>query len=72
QHYSTAPNGRGDLLQLVGFAGRTNASVSVRMPRASRSAVMHVPEAEISSRLEPVKVDGRQEYHLPSFSSSRF
>ena len=69
EHYSVAPGGRGELLQLVGFTGRNNDSVSVVVARPSVSAAMYTPEREAPTILKPEKVDGRLEYHLPSFSS---
>lgn len=69
QHYSTAPSGRGSLLQLVGFTGRANTTVSVRFSQVSGFAMMYVPEAQTPTRLEPEKVDGRPEFHLPAFTS---
>jgi hypothetical protein len=69
EHYSVAPGGRGELLQLVGFTGRNNDSVSVVVARPSVSAAMYTPEREVPTILKPEKVDGRLEYHLPSFSS---
>jgi hypothetical protein len=69
EHYSVAPGGKSELLQLVGFTGRSNASVSVAMTRPSVSAAMYVPEQEAPTMMKPEKVDGRLEYHLPSFSS---
>jgi hypothetical protein len=69
EHYSVAPGGRSELLQLVGFTGRNNNSVSIAMARPSSSAALYVPEQETPTTLKPEKVDGRMEYHLPSFSS---
>jgi len=69
EHYSVAPGGRSELLQLVGFTGRGSDSVSVAVVRPSASAAMYVPEQEAPTILKPEKVDGRLEYHLPSFSS---
>lgn len=69
EHYSVTPGGRSELLQLVGFTGRNNNSVSIAMARPSSSAALYVPEQETPTTLKPEKVDGRMEYHLPSFSS---
>jgi hypothetical protein len=69
EHYSVAPGGKSELLQLVGFTGRNNASVSIAMARPSVSAAMYVPEQEAPTIMKPERVDGRLEYHLPSFSS---
>ena len=69
EHYSVAPGGQSELLQLVGFTGRSTDSVSVQVIRPSASAAMYVPEQEAPSILKPETVDGRQEYHLPPFSS---
>jgi hypothetical protein len=69
EHYSVAPGGRSELLQLVGFTGRSTDSVSIAVARPFASAAMYVPEQEAPVILKPEKVDGRQEYHLPSFLS---
>ena len=69
EHYSVAPGGRTELLQLVGFTGRGNPSVSVVPARPSTTAAMYVPESETPTILKAVRVDGRPEYHLPTFSS---
>ena len=69
EHYSVAPGGRSELLQLVGFTGRSTDSVSLAVARPSASAAMYVPEQEAPTILKPEKVDGRLEYHLPSFSN---
>jgi hypothetical protein len=42
--------------------------VSLAVARPSASAAMYVPEQEAPTILKPEKVDGRLEYHLPSFS----
>ena len=67
EHYSVAPGGRSELLQLVGFTGRATDSVSIAVVRPSASAAMYVPEQEAPTILKPEKVDGQLEYHLPSF-----
>lgn len=66
EHYSSAPGGRGALLQLVGFTGRVNPSVAVAPARPWRSATLHTIGS--TAALEPVTVDGRSEFHLPPFS----
>jgi hypothetical protein len=43
--------------------------VSIAVARPFASAAMYVPEQEAPVILKPEKVDGRQEYHLPSFLS---
>ena len=63
------PGGRSELLQLVGFTGRSTDSVSLAVARPSASAAMYVPEQEAPTILKPEKVDGRLEYHLPAFSN---
>jgi hypothetical protein len=68
EHYSLAPDGRGALLQLVGFTSRPNESLSLVVERRWRSASMHVIGAEGPARLEPQEVEGNLEYHLPPFS----
>jgi len=67
EHYSLAPDGRA-LLQLVGFTGRPNESLSVVVERRWRSASMYTVGAEAPAALEPVEVEGNLEYHLPPFS----
>ena len=68
EHYSVAPDGQRALLQLVGFTSRPNQSVSLAMARPWRGAAMHVIGKETPTMLEPVKVEGRMEFHLPTFS----
>jgi len=68
EHYSIAPDGRGALLQLVAFAGRTNESVSLAAARPWRSAQMHTIARDLPVILEPVAVEGTAEFHLPAFS----
>jgi hypothetical protein len=67
-HYSVAPDTRATVLQLVGFTGRPNESVTVAVKQPSRGATMYAPEWERPRMLEPVRVEGRTEYHLPEFS----
>jgi hypothetical protein len=68
QHYSKAVNGQAALLQLVGFTGRNNSSVSVRFAHETRSALWHVPGTDAPAPMKPVAVDGHMEYQLPPFS----
>jgi hypothetical protein len=66
EHYSVAPGGKSSLLQLVGFTGRPSGSVSVAPARPWRSATLHTFGSG-PTVLRPVMVDGRAEFHLPSF-----
>jgi hypothetical protein len=66
-HYSVARSGGAALLQLVSFASHYSESVSVAAPRW-RAARMHTMEAEQPATLEPIKVEGQTEFHLPRFS----
>jgi hypothetical protein len=68
EHYSMAPDGRAALLQLVGFTSRPNESVSMASARPWRSAALYTIGSGAPAALEPVKVQGRPEYHLPAFS----
>jgi hypothetical protein len=68
EHYSVAPAGPSELLQLVGFTGRNNESVSIATARPSRSAALYVPDSDAPTILQPLQVEGRLEYHLPPFS----
>lgn len=73
-HYSVAPSGKDSLIQLVSFAGSRGLrgggganDVTIRIPAQHRSVTIHrldtAPEP-----LQPVKEDGRIEYHLPQFA----
>ena len=68
RHYSVNPDSRAALLQLVAFASRPNESVSVAPARPFRSAAMYTIGRDAPVPLEPVKVEGRMELHLPAFS----
>jgi len=68
EHYSVAPEGRGALLQFVAFTSRPTESVSVAPAKAWRSAAMHTIGSDAPAILEPAKVEGRMEFHLPPFS----
>lgn len=68
EHYSEATDGRAALLQLVGFTGRPNESVSFIPNRPWRSANLHTIGSDSATLLEPVQVEGRPEFHLPAFS----
>jgi hypothetical protein len=68
EHYSVAPDGQGALLQLVGFTSRSNESVSLALARPWRAVAMYVIGTEAPTILEPVKVEGQMELHLPAFS----
>jgi hypothetical protein len=68
QHYSVAPDGRASLLQLVGFTGRPNQSVSIAPARPWRSAALYTIGCSAPAVLEPIQVEGRPEFHLPAFS----
>ncbi|HYW44298.1 MAG TPA: hypothetical protein VE959_15660 [Bryobacteraceae bacterium] len=67
-HYSAAPDGRAALLQLVGFTGRPNESVSLAAARPWRSAALYTIGTDQPAMLEPVRVEGRMEFHLPPFA----
>jgi hypothetical protein len=73
-HYSVAPNNKDSLIQLVNFAGSRGLrgggganDVAIRIPAQHRSVTIHrldmAPEP-----LQPVKEDGRIEYHVPQFA----
>lgn len=68
EHYSESPDGRAAVLQLVGFSNRPYDSVSVVPARPWRTASLYVPGDGGPTGLQPVKVDGKVEYHLPAFS----
>jgi hypothetical protein len=68
EHYSVAPDGKKALLQLVAFASRPNESVSMVPARPWRSAAVYTMAQEAPVMLEPVKVEGRLEFHLPAFA----
>ena len=68
EHYSVAVDGSRELLQLVSFTSRPNASVSLALARPWRSIAMYVIGAGSPATLAPVKVEGRMELHLPAFS----
>jgi hypothetical protein len=68
EHYSAAPDARSALLQLVGFTSRPYQSVSVAPAKAARQAAMYTLGSDQPAMLEPVRVEGRLEFHLPAFS----
>jgi hypothetical protein len=68
EHFSTAPDGRTALLQLVGFTSRPTESVSMAPAGPWRSAALYTLGSNVPAVLEPVKVDGRPEFRLPAFS----
>jgi hypothetical protein len=68
EHFSVAPDGRSGLLQLVGFTSRPNESVSLASARPWRSAALYTLASGAPVVLDPVKVQGRDEFHLPDFS----
>jgi hypothetical protein len=68
EHYAESPDGRAAVLQLVGFSSRPYDSVSLVPARPWRTASLYVPGGGGPTGLEPVKVDGKVEYHLPAFS----
>jgi hypothetical protein len=68
EHYSIAPDGGAALLQLVGFTSRPKDSVSMASGRPWRSAKLYTIGSGAPAVLEPVKVQGRPEFHLPAFS----
>jgi len=53
---------------LVGFTSRPNESVSMAPARPWRSAALYTIGSGAPAVLEPVKVQGRSEFHLPAFS----
>jgi len=67
EHYSESADTKAAVLQLVGFSNRPYDSVSIATARPWRTASLYVPGGA-SVGLEPVRVDGRLEYHLPPFS----
>lgn len=66
EHYSVAPGGHSALLQLVAFTSRPTLPVAVAPARPWQSATLHTIDS--STTLKPVTLDGRLEFHLPSFS----
>jgi hypothetical protein len=68
EHYSVAPDGGRAVLQLVGFTSRPNESVSAALTRPWHSAAMYAMGSNTPAMLEPMKVEGRLEIQLPSFS----
>jgi hypothetical protein len=68
EHYAESPDGRAAVLQLVGFSSRPYDSVSLVPARPWRTASLYVPGGGGPTGLEPVKVDGKVEYHLSAFS----
>jgi hypothetical protein len=68
-HYAVRSGSAGALLQLVSFASRANASVTVAGERAWRSAKMHVIGSETPTALEPRKVESLTEFNLPVFTN---
>jgi hypothetical protein len=68
EHYSVAPDGRSDLLQLVGFTSRPYEAVSLALTKPKRQAALYTIGAEQPAIVEPKRVEGRMEIHLPPFS----
>jgi hypothetical protein len=68
ENYSVSEDGSRALLQLVSFTSRPNAAVSLALSRVWRSIAMYVIGTGAPIMLEPVKVEGRMELHLPAFS----
>lgn len=68
-HYSTAPQDHAALLQLVSFTTRPSNSVSLIPAVQWKSALMHTLASDSAAQLEPEKVEGRMEFHLPAFSN---
>jgi hypothetical protein len=68
EHYSTPAGGRAALLQLVSFTSRPKESVSMIPARPWRSAAFYTLGSATPATLEPVRVQGRPEFHLPAFS----
>lgn len=68
EHYSVAPEGRAALLQLVGFTSQPYQAVSLAVAHPRRVAALYTIGAEQPTLLEPKRVEGRLEFHLPAFS----
>ena len=68
-HYALAPAGRAALLQFVAFTSRSIESVSMAPARPWRSAAMYTIGADRPAMLDPVRVEGRMEFHLPAFTN---
>ena len=68
EHYSVAPDRRAALLQLVGFTSRPYQAVSLSVAQPMRQAALYTIGAEQPAILEPKRVEGRMEFHLPPFS----
>ena len=68
-HWSMAPAGNAALLQLVAFTSRPNDSLSMAPARPWRSAAMYTIGADRPAMLEPIRVEGRMEFHLPAFAN---
>jgi hypothetical protein len=68
EHYSVAHDGRAALLQLVGFTTQPYQAVSLAVAHPRRLAALYTIGAEQPTMLEPKRVEGRLEFHLPAFS----
>lgn len=68
EHYSVASDGRAALLQLVGFTSQPYQAVSLAVAHPRRAAALYTIGAEQPTMLEPKRVEGRLEFHLPAFS----
>ncbi len=66
-HYSVTPDRRRAVLQLVSFASHQGPAITVRVPKAYRSAALHILGHDRPLPLQVAARDRGVEYHLPAF-----